>query len=832
LMKSPHLLIVLLIISLSINAEITTDGSLGSHANLPGPDYLIGADLGQQMGGNLFHSFKDFNLNSSESATFSGPDNVQNILSRVTGGNPSNIDGLIRSTIPNADMYFLNPYGIMFGSHVQLDIQGSFHASTADYLRLGEGGRFDARNPSDSLLTIAPVEAFGFLTDSPTSITTQDSDLSVSNGNTLSLIGGELAMNGNSPVVFDEQGFMAVFARSKFSASAGRINLASVASPGEVIPSEFGLGLNAEGGKITANNTLIDVSGRGSGGVFIRGGQLVMQDSVVQASTLADLDGKSVDMQLTESISISGNLVSLLNSTFGSGDASSLFIKTPTLTNTSWIASMSLGSGKGADMEVEVDQIRLENGGSIASSVVGSGQSGHLYFKVKEIFSLSGQRMGNVAVGVATYENFPSVITTATFSNAKAGNSTIETDHLQLDGGIISADSFGIGDAGEINIHANTAKLTNGAFISSTSFVQGKGGKINMLIDDTLSVSGQRLGSLTIPFGPTFENNDTGINSATFSTGDAGQILVEADTLLLANEGDISTSTLGKGSGGQMVIKSNNLHLMNKASISSSTGFLFRDELLEVNGKGGDVIVQANHLTLSKGSSINSVSIGKNDAGSVTVQADTIHLEESQIGTAAKQAAGGNITIKISDLLYLRGSEITTSVAAGKGSGGNITIEKPTFVVMNGSRIIAQADAGHGGNIHIVGEQFIKSPDSLISASSRLGLDGVVHVDSPDIDVSGALLGIPAEFFDASNKLKSPCTIAQIQNPSTFIVKRVGGSAPLPSDWQSNQLVLIQPENEQTPNSKTKTPSPIISSEVTEQLALKVALLTGCQSGF
>jgi len=74
---------------------------------LPCPDYLIDADFGQQHGGNLFHSFQNFNLNSSESAIFSGPNNVQNILSRVTGGNPSNIDGLLRSTIPNADFYFL-----------------------------------------------------------------------------------------------------------------------------------------------------------------------------------------------------------------------------------------------------------------------------------------------------------------------------------------------------------------------------------------------------------------------------------------------------------------------------------------------------------------------------------------------------------------------------------------------------------------------------------------------------------------------------------------------------------------------------------------------------
>jgi len=113
-----------------------------------------------------FRTTQDFNLNSA------------------TGGNPSNINGLIRSTIPNA----------------RLDVQGSFHASTADYLRLGENGRFDARNPSDSLLTVVPVESFGFLTNSAAKITTQSSKLSVPHDKTLSLIGGDIHLTSDTPL--------------------------------------------------------------------------------------------------------------------------------------------------------------------------------------------------------------------------------------------------------------------------------------------------------------------------------------------------------------------------------------------------------------------------------------------------------------------------------------------------------------------------------------------------------------------------------------------------------------------------------------------------------
>jgi large exoprotein involved in heme utilization and adhesion len=73
-MKSRYLLAIpILVSSLGANAEVTLDGTLGRGGALPGPDYLIRADLGRQHGGNLFHSFKDFNLSRLESATKSLP---------------------------------------------------------------------------------------------------------------------------------------------------------------------------------------------------------------------------------------------------------------------------------------------------------------------------------------------------------------------------------------------------------------------------------------------------------------------------------------------------------------------------------------------------------------------------------------------------------------------------------------------------------------------------------------------------------------------------------------------------------------------------------------
>ncbi|MEZ5673218.1 MAG: filamentous hemagglutinin N-terminal domain-containing protein [Thiotrichaceae bacterium] len=128
--------VVLSFILFPAHAAIITDGSLGAKVTLSGSEMQITPNLGQQLGSNLFHSFQDFNLSAGEIATFSGVNSIQNIIARVTGGNPSIIDGTLRSTLPNADLYLLNPYGVMFGQNAKLDLQGGFHVSTADYLRL------------------------------------------------------------------------------------------------------------------------------------------------------------------------------------------------------------------------------------------------------------------------------------------------------------------------------------------------------------------------------------------------------------------------------------------------------------------------------------------------------------------------------------------------------------------------------------------------------------------------------------------------------------------------------------------------------------------------
>ncbi|MCP4700365.1 MAG: filamentous hemagglutinin N-terminal domain-containing protein, partial [Gammaproteobacteria bacterium] len=330
-------------------AEITLDGTLGFSEPLEGPDYAIEARLGQQMGKNLFHSFQIFNLDMGETASFSGPDGIANIISRVTGGEASHIDGTLRATIPGADLYFLNPAGVMFGPNARLDIRGSFHVSSADYLRLGDTGQFNAAYPEQSTLSMASPAAFGFLTESPAGISKDHGFLEVPEGKTLGFIGGDLkfeeglAMLENTPDTLEKS---PTFIRAR----GGRINLVSVASPGEVTadPETMAAKNNFEKfGVITLSDTTtasenlklnseignVDASGSGGGRVYIHGGQITLNNTYVFADTLGGEDGQGISVNAADELTLSnGSLITAQvfsenSSKKATGDAGNILIK-------------------------------------------------------------------------------------------------------------------------------------------------------------------------------------------------------------------------------------------------------------------------------------------------------------------------------------------------------------------------------------------------------------------------------------------------------------------------------------------------------------------------
>ena len=174
--------------------QVTVDSSFGNAGALAGPNFQIPDTLGNTVGGNLFHSFSDFNIQTGESATFTGPDSINNILGRVTGGDASSIDGLIRSEITGANLYLMNPNGFLFGENAKVDVDGAFTLSSRDRINLGKDGVFLARQPNNSVLTASPPQAFGFLGGNPSGKISFDGTRLVTSGS-VNVAGGEVTLN-------------------------------------------------------------------------------------------------------------------------------------------------------------------------------------------------------------------------------------------------------------------------------------------------------------------------------------------------------------------------------------------------------------------------------------------------------------------------------------------------------------------------------------------------------------------------------------------------------------------------------------------------------------
>ena len=193
------LLGALALTTMTAHADIITDGTVGAPGALAGPNFAIGENLGTTVGNNLFHSFSTFDINFGETATFTGSATLQNVISRVTGTTASSIDGILESQIANADFYFINPNGIIFGSNAVIDVPAAFHFSTAENLVFADANIFSATNPPASTLTAANIANFGFL--GTNDIELNGIDLIVGTGSNSSFSAGDVLVEAASTTV-------------------------------------------------------------------------------------------------------------------------------------------------------------------------------------------------------------------------------------------------------------------------------------------------------------------------------------------------------------------------------------------------------------------------------------------------------------------------------------------------------------------------------------------------------------------------------------------------------------------------------------------------------
>lgn len=803
--RQSYLLSLLILICSSTHAEIVTDGTVGQIIELQAPNYQITQSLGQRVGPNLFHSFEQFTIGTGETATFLGSSTIKNVISRVTGHSASTIDGTLKNTIPNADTYLINPNGIMFGPDAQLDVQGSFYASTADTLTLQDGGEFNARYPENTLLSVAPVESFGFLTEQTESISLTDSQLLIPPKETLALVGGHLTLD-NAKLVTPE----------------GQIYLTSVNGKGNV-------NLNARNqvtaySDITAKNgTLITTSGKGAGKIDVRANTLALKQSRIRADALKEGQKGHVHIQVNH-LDMEGNPNGRLNqekvvfdtvissATISEGDGGDIYIealdsiilKNATIfansgqleiiheTGETKVNGKVETSGRAGNITVNTQHLHLDNasiesnafdegqGGNIVLNVSGKTELNNSYLAVNAFESTSSQanRVGEISLTTSDLKLRATVLSSTTSGEGKGGNVTLYVNGpIWLDHSAISVDANTRnpsaarpppedssltpppappgGDAGHIYIQANTVTLTNRSNISSNASGSSQGGQITIYA--TKAITLQNPEKSDVIENPKLSQARFGIQAISLSKqengGHAGEIWLETPDLTLSEEADINTSSLGGGDAGHIHLIVDKLIMKGETKIISSNSG---------SGNAGDIVLKAGAR---------------------------IRLQESQLTTEAKLAQGGNIFLTIGEAAILEGSQITTSVQGGSGDGGDITLQTPEFFVLNCGQIKAQAYQGNGGNIYIAGEHFATSSESIISASSQLGVDGNIVIDSPEESLHEGLLALPANFIDSSHLLRQPCSKLRNSERSRLIVKSIAGSPLSPDDLRNSAFV-------------------------------------------
>jgi filamentous hemagglutinin family protein len=691
-------------VPLPARGAVTLDGTLGPAGSLRGPDYDIRADLGRQLGGNLFHSFGEFNLLAGESATFSGPDSVENIIARVTGGHESVIDGLLRSTIPGANLFFLNPAGVMFGPQASLDLQGSFHLSTADYLGLGAHGRFGALHPEASELTADPPAAFGFLSDNPAGISLNSSGsleaangLTVRGGQTISVVGGAIEI-GASALPSADGSLMA----TRIMAPGGRINLVSVASPGELPLDTMETSGFSRLGDVTMVGhawqgapSQLDASSPGGGEIFIRAGQFVLDGSRLLANTLGTGDGQGIDIGV-QGLELNGGS-SISAHTVGPGRGGPINIRaaeTVSIVDDGGIYASVFASGDGGSIAIQTSELALGDSAAI-SAIVDPGASG---------------KGGGIAICAADTVSIAggSGIYASTKGSGAGGSILIDTAALSLaDYGSIEAKVIGEqgrGNGGSITLRAKDLSIADTAYITTAVEAEagGKGGDISIQNADTVTIAGMG-----------------GIYATTQGAGDGGSIRLDSATLSLADYGTIEARAGGSGNGGSITIHAQDLAIVDSALISASL-----DD--GTSGHGGDVAIDgADTVTISGEGGIYASAFGSGYGGSIRVDAAALSLTdygsiETSVGGSGT-GKGGSIAIRTKELTLSDTAYLSASVEDGAaGHGGDITIQGADTVGISGEGGIYASTygSGDGGSIRLDTAALSLVDDASIEASA------------------------------------------------------------------------------------------------------------------
>ncbi|MGK7947407.1 MAG: filamentous hemagglutinin N-terminal domain-containing protein [Xenococcaceae cyanobacterium] len=723
-----------------VRAQVVPDGTLPTVVEqLENMRKITG---GERVGNNLFHSFEEFSIPEGIEAIFENGLDIENIFTRITGSDISVIDGLLK-TAGGANFFLINPNGIVFGENAQLDVGGSFIATTANRIEFADGTNWHilGGEPKVTLTISVPiglgldgnngsitVNGTGNQISSssriaPLNFTERPTDLSVNNGNTLALIGNGINFNGG--VVTTE---------------GGNIYLNSVES-GSVTMSLAENRLTFLDDGVTKyqditllQESLIDGSGEKVGTISLIGKNINLSDATfILAQNQGSLPGGSVNLRASESIELLGNSLDGSNPSgirseavnLGVGSDVNISTRQLVLSQPSMILANTFGDASGGNIKIEaLDKIELAENQSnssfalINAGTFSAGNAGSIKLSTRQLRIIDGGSLSSSTVGSGNAGN----ITVNADSIELIGTKKLEVVEQPTQSNIITG-SVNAGDAGNITVNTSKLKITDGAAIDSSSLATGNAGTITINASDSIEVSGvDSLGFFpSIITSSVDENRQAIFGIPSPPTGLAGDVNLNTPLLNISQGGVVSVINQGTGNAGRVNINADTLNLDEAASITAAAS----------SGIGGNIELNTQDLNISNDSQITATVGSDGDGGNITINTTNLTAKKNaRITASADSGDGGNIILNADSVSLNEQDEI--SAASTSGDGGNININTDILTALEQSKITANAVTGDGGNITINTRGYFVSEDSVVSASSQFGQTGTININSPE----------------------------------------------------------------------------------------------------
>ncbi|NMG20164.1 filamentous hemagglutinin N-terminal domain-containing protein [Brasilonema bromeliae] len=795
------------------------DKTLGAESSVvtPTSPQADRIDGGAIRGANLFHSFSQFNIGEGREAYFANPNGIENILSRVTGSDASRIFGKL-GVLGNANLFLINPNGIIFGKNASLDLRGSFVASTASSLKFADGTEFSAKGAqSKPLLTVSvplglqfgtdsgkilvqgsgnslsqdpQINASGIVIGTTLNRSTRPVGLQVPPDKTLALVGGDVMLEGGN-----------------LTATSGRIELGSIAGTNFVSlnPIDKGWALGYQGVQNFGNIQLsqaasVDVSGTGGGDIQVRGRRITLTDgSVIAASTLGAKPGGTLTVAADDAMELTGTdsnyqiSSSLLTETLNSGSAGDITISTDKLIvrDGAQVASTSISSGAAGKLNVSAPKSvelvgtgnvvinavgSLEIPSTLASTPTGTGRGGNVTIATNKLSAISGAQIGSVTfgtgdagnlvvnakesvelIGISADGQFPSALGTSVQLGATGagGSLTLETGRLSVrDGAQIQTTTFGIGDAGNSVVNAKQSVELIGISVNGQGF--------SALSTSTQPGATGASGNLTLETGRLSVRDGAVIQTTTFGTGDAGNLQVNAKE---------SVELIGRTPNGRF-----------SSSLATSTE-------RGATGSGGNLTLETGRLSVRDGAVIQAATFGTGAAGNLVVNAkESVEL----IGTSANgQTSSG----------------LFTSVQPGAtGSGGNLTLETGRLSIRDGAQIGSSTlGSGSAGILIVNAKELVEligisangqRPSLLTARTTSSGNASNINIETGKLTVrDGARVSVSSEGSGSAGNLSVQARSIQLDNKGAIIATtRSGNGGDI--TLQTQDLLLLRRDSQ------------------------------------